>query len=183
MIVHSSKSPIVLNESISYFVKKIKKYKKDLDTLSKSNNKEVKTISPEDKAKMNKIGDQIQKYVIANLKKYASTKEFKNKYKDHITEFSINIGEDNAGSAYGVKISDFQDGIDLNYIDKWEKKNPNKDINECPILNSDWYWDLLNKGKELAKKANKIYNKNNEYHLGVDTGDGDEATIYIDLYI
>lgn len=184
MIVHSSKNPIILSEiGLNRDFLGLNGYK--YRSLQNNKNTIVKKpkLTSEEIAEMNKIGDQIQKYVIKNLNKYASSKEFlKNHKNDTITDLSIDIDEEDQGvSSFGVKVSDFQDGIDEEYLDKWRKKNPDKDLEDCPIFNNDWYYDLLNKGKELAKEANKLYNPDNKYYLAVGTGDGDEAIIFIDL--
>lgn len=186
MIVHSSKNPIVLNESrypIVDYINKIKQYKD-----SKNNEVKKPELTDEEKAERDKIGKQIQEYVITNLKKYASTNSFKNKYKDNITPKSILIEETDEyipfglgnTAAYEIRVSYYDYGIDEEYLNKWEKKNPDKDFKDCPIYNNDWYYDLLDKGEELVKEADKKFN--NKYKLEYESGKNGNPAIDFYMY-
>ncbi len=176
MIVHSSKNPIILNEIFGlnrdFFGVNRYKYK------SLQNNKNTvvnkSELTEEEKIERNKIGEQIQEYVIKNLNKYASTNSFKNKYRDNITPKSILIEKTDEyipfglgnTAVYEIRLSYYDYGIDEEYLDKWKRKNPDKDLEDCPVYNNDWYFDLLDKGKELLKEANKKFN--NKYKLEYD---------------
>ena len=57
--------------------------------------------------------------------------------------------------------------------------NLNKDIEDCPICDNDWYYELLDKGEELVKEADKKFN--NKYKLEYESGHNGNPTI--DFYI
>lgn len=197
MIVHSSKNPIILNEGL-FFSKKDKQDLKDAGNRIKNYIKEKKNkknepskeleykievikLSPEEEAEKQKIGKKVQQYVITALKKYVSSKEFKDKYKDNLTPDSINIKKADVNSGFEVQISDLQNGTDWDAIEKWEKENPDKNYKQCPICDIDWYNTLLAYGEELAIEAANKFDPDDKFEFDIDTGDGDEATIYIDL--
>ena len=181
MIVHASENPIILNEGL-FFSKKDKQDLKDAANRIKNYIKELKEkknkknqlkkkeydieyikLTPEEEAERDKIGKKIQQYVVTGLKKYASSKEFKNKYKNNLTPDSINIKKADVNSGYEVQISDWQLGMDINAIEKWEKENPDKSTEDCPIWNYDWYYDLLGYGSDLAEEAAEKFDPDDKF--------------------
>ena len=168
MIVHSFKNPIIFNKDMKQYTPKPK-------------------LTEEEKIERDKIGKQIQNYRVSNLKRYVSNSNFKNKYKNNITPKSIFIEKTDEylpfglgdTAAYEIRVSYYDYGIDEEYLNKWKKMNLNKDIEDCPICDNDWYYELLDKGEELVKEADKKFN--NKYKLEYESGHNGNPTI--DFYI
>jgi len=152
---------------------KKKKAEKEKHRLEEMKQKEIK---------VKELGKEIQKYGIDFLKKYTSTKQFREKYSDFL--YLISIKPTNYGDVCSIEISKTQDGIDWNKVDKWEKLHEDEfdnddDLDKAnPYYDNKWYTELLRVGSAAIKSKYKDEIK--KYGLTIHTGDGDECQIYID---
>lgn len=179
------------NESIGDFIRDTKNYFKNASEFLKhrKENSKSKGKDSEDNIKntpaykdaskkLDAFGDSIAEKVVAHLKEYATKNNFKSVYNN--TAFSINDIKYCPINGYDVQVSDLQDGIDYNQVSSWEQKNPEKDWQKEPQFNNEWYHELLTEGEEFAKS---LLQKDcpDIYDYYVNTGDGDEGLVYIDI--
>ena len=137
-----------------------------------------------EKGEKDRIGKVLQSKVISYLKDYVKNHNFDQKYSSSIYSYKKckAIKPDTEGySDYGICISEFQYGIADEYIDKWEEKNPGKDWTKAPEFNNQWFDTLLIEGKNVTKRIFNTIPGHEKYSLEVETGDGDEGLIYIDI--
>ena len=182
-----------VNESIGDFIKDTKTFFKNASEFLKhrKENSKAKGKDSEDNIKntpaykdaikkLDTFGDSIAEKVVAHLKEYAMKNNFKSVYNN--TAFNINDIKYCPINGYDVQVSDLQDGIDYNQVSSWEQKNPEKDWQKEPQFNNDWYDELLTEGEEFAKS---LLQKDcpDIYDYYVNTGDGDEGLVYIDIIL
>ena len=180
-----------INESIGDFIRDTKNYFKNASEFLKhrKENSKSKGKDSEDNIKntpaykdaskkLDAFGDSIAEKVVAHLKEYATKNNFKSVYNN--TAFNINDIKYCPINGYDVQISNLQDGIDYNQVSSWEQKNPEKDWQKEPQFNNEWYHELLTEGEEFAKS---LLQKDcpDIYDYYVNTGDGDEGLVYIDI--
>lgn len=180
-----------VNESIGDFIKDTKTFFKNASEFLKhrKENSKAKGKDSEDNIKntpaykdaikkLDTFGDSIAEKVVAHLKEYAMKNNFKSVYNN--TAFNINDIKYCPINGYDVQVSNLQDGIDYNQVSIWEQKNPEKDWQKEPQFNNEWYHELLTEGEEFAKS---LLQKDcpDIYDYYVNTGDGDEGLVYIDI--
>lgn len=180
-----------VNESIGDFIKDTKTFFKNASEFLKhrKENSKAKGKDSEDNIKntpaykdaikkLDTFGDSIAEKVVVHLKEYAMKNNFKSVYNN--TAFNINDIKYCPINGYDVQVSNLQDGIDYNQVSSWEQKNPEKDWQKEPQFNNDWYHELLTEGEEFAKS---LLQKDcpDIYDYYVNTGDGDEGLVYIDI--
>lgn len=180
-----------INESIGDFIKDTKTFFKNASDFlkhrkenSKSKGKDSEdnikntTAYKDASKKLDTFGDSIAEKVAAHLKEYAMKNNFKSVYNN--TAFNINDIKYCPINGYDVQVSNLQDGIDYNQVSIWEQKNPEKDWQKEPQFNNEWYHELLTEGEEFAKS---LLQKDcpDIYDYYVNTGDGDEGLVYIDI--
>lgn len=126
------------------------------------------------------FGEKVGEAVASHLRNYAKENKFIEKYPmfvmSHVKYDPVNT--------FDVQVSEYQNGLNEEVLAKWEAKNPGKDWSKSkdPELSRDWYFDLLTEGENAAKKIFNDLNKDGKFRLnGVDTGDGDEGHVYIDI--
>ena len=145
------------------------KKKAELDEWAKRNNI-IFTDSTRDK-----YGKKIQTALYTHLKKFTSSPSFKAKHKDYLGACEITKSE---YSKYGVQISDWQYGIDEDAIDNWSKNHPGQEVtDEIYSKASQWYYETLDEGLKFLKET--FSNEIKFFGFSINTGDGDEANLYI----
>lgn len=164
---------------------KIKQYRENKLNKNKSEKekkiiKKHKDYTNEEKQEYQYLFDTFCKNLASYLKKYAIDNKFTQKYKKSLA-FDLNdIKPDDMG--LGVQITEFQDGIAYDEIEKWQKDNPNKDWTKAPEFDNEWYHKLL---KEGLKSTNKIFKdiqkSSNDWSITTSKGDGDEGIIYVEI--
>lgn len=180
-----------INESIGDFVRDTKTFFKNASDFLKHRKENSKSKSKDSEAdiknspvykdaikKLDAFGESIAEKVVTHLKEYATKNNFKSVYNN--TAFNINDIKYCPINGYDVQVSDLQDGIDYNQVNDWKQKNPEKDWQKEPQFNNDWYDELLTEGEEFAKS---LLQKDcpDIYDYYVNTGDGDEGLVYIDI--
>lgn len=153
--------------------KTLDKYKRGLSGKNVTDSKNSRKIMEKILSGIKPVGNppkydaaisQMVNETISFLKRYSTSKEFKEKYKDYL--YMIDIEEEGYGSAFSIQITEFQDGVDYDRED---------DISEP---NTDWYRELLYMGKEYIKIRFKPWK--GKIWSDVNTGDGDEGNIYVE---
>lgn len=180
-----------INESIGDFVKDTKTFFKNASDFLKHRKENSKSKSKDSEAdiknspvykdaikKLDAFGVTIAEKVVTHLKEYATKNNFKSVYNN--TAFNINDIKYCPINGYDVQVSDLQDGIDYNQVSRWKQANPEKDWQKEPQFNNEWYDKLLTEGEEFAKS---LLQKDcpDIYDYYVNTGDGDEGLVYIDI--
>lgn len=150
--------------------------------------KEAHDADPEWKKKRDQVGNELQKRLIKFLKDYVKKEKFDEKYKDSACSYLVacTIKPDDEISMFGVEISDCQNGwgdeIDPAWLRKHKDYKVKEDWSKDPVYNNDWYYELLDVGSKEAENIFKSIPGSEDMILDVDTGDGDEGLIYIDIY-
>ncbi len=163
-----------------------KKRRKEEEEKNKKKEEEWKnrqaSITDEERKKMHEIEDDVVDAILKHLKDY-NNKEIKPKYKDNISyKKCCKFSKWDEG---GVEISTEQCGIAWTDWAKWEKENQDKMSNEElksegeRLFGNKWYYDLLGEGEEFGKK---YCNDKGYSHVTIDTGDGDEGIVYVEVY-
>jgi len=149
--------------SVDYDRNTVTKKREDTSIWSRMS----KTIKPVEKlegeltkSEIAKYGKQMQTETIAFLKRYANDSEFKSTFKKYL--HMVNIHATDYSDLFSVTITDYQDGIDYDTDD----------------MNNDWYDELLDVGVNFIKKRFDVWK--DVVWSDIDTGDGDEGTIYVD---
>lgn len=103
------------------------------------------------------FGDKFAETVASRLKEYAKSQKDNPIYKN--SDF-FNIND--------IKPEYYQ-GFDVEFSSSQE------------FAVEDAYFDLQKNGVRIAKELAKEMNKDEKYHIGIDTGDGDEGVVYITI--
>ena len=136
--------------------------------------------------KRTNVAKKMQDNLYLYLKKYVQNKELKEKYKDYLYLIKIEKLPCTSYDAI-VQITELQDGIDTEKYDEWEKEHEEelKDIDEDkayrlnPWSKNKWYHELLDTGIQYLETEYK--DDIEKYDFDINSGDGDEGQIVIDL--
>lgn len=98
----------------------------------------------------------VQREAVAFLKKYVSSKEFKVVYKPYLHMIDIRVTD--YAESFSITFTDYQCGYDDDIKDPFIRDN------------TSWYYEAMEAGERFFK---------HRFGITVDTGDGDEGTLYI----
>lgn len=132
-----------------------------VEDIKYKNEPHVKNIRDYGVDNLKKLLKKMQTDCIQYLKKYSNSSQFKNKYKKYM--YMVDIIPEEYGDPYSIQITDYQNGID-----------PDSDD-----INNKWYTELLHAGEKYLK--DKYKKEISKYAIIIDTGEGDECNIYINL--
>lgn len=169
-------------------IRKEKQRKREYEAKQKAHNAEMKKWTGEIKEWAEKtgakyedrdaVGKKIQNALYDYLKKLANSQEL-SEYKPQMKK-ALKIVKSEY-SNYGIQITDYQDGLPYNDIDKYQKEHPEiKDYKDLPkeLIDNSWYYTMLDKGEKFVR--DKFKYELSFYGFEIGTGDGDEGNIYID---
>ena len=175
---------VAIREGIRAFKKKKAEKKRKFEEEEK---KKRTVQNPEWIKRRDKVGDELQRRLVQYLKDFVKKNKFDEIYKDSACSYLVacDIKADNMYSNFGVSISEFQSGWADEMDPTWAKKHKDYKVKEewteDPVYNNEWYYDLLEEGKDKALEIFRSIPGNEEFEIYVSTGDGDEGLIYIDI--